>query len=615
MSQSEAGPSRRRHQYVARACNSCRRRRCKCDGAQPVCGPCSTSGHECTWGTEADESGRPATKQYVEGLRAKVQQLESEIAQLKLEQNQTQSLHSIPSHPSCSLPDPNPGPIEPIWSIISIPQSTSPRQTLPESYLQPSPHSYALPEPPYPIQLAQPTSVENPVVNLPPIAPSLKYQYISNIDTTLPLDEHYPSHRASLICQWNRYFPDLSPVQMSRVEHDTILFRCFSYGASCYFGLLPDLFLAELLECLAPDTAQFYPTEGPRYYTPILHCSLIAFGAAFSDSPEIRARVTRAKFATHAKQWLDEEFNHPSPSLMLSLALLSEYHSGVGERNTGHMYMGMAVRAARARLSPSGPLIQNWHRWSTFLQECFMALEINMPIELPPPQVPISCPIAIEPDSRPPLTDSLKELLSHNDYFKYSARCFIQMCKLMVIATRIINHQLSDQQTILDIHLQLDAWFNTLPESVLIRQRSTLTFPPVLALHITYWWFILHSHLSLAEQISLSTAESVKDLSIKMCARATEKLVQLFSAFDKQFGFRYFPRNLIKAIHACGSALVIERNSASSASRKKRATATEGIGVCINALKIIGDTWPVAIRMSDELESLALVDPSDRTEN
>ncbi|CAE7198079.1 unnamed protein product [Rhizoctonia solani] len=238
-----------------------------------------------------------------------------------------------------------------------------------------------------------------------------------------------------------------------------------------------------------------------------------------------------------------------------------------------------------------------------------MALEIYKPTELPAPRVPISCPIAMEPDSRPPLTESVIDLLTHGDYFKYSTRSFIQMCKLMMIATRMIDHPLNDQQTTLNIHLQLETWFNHLPESVLIRQRSALTFPPVLALHITYWWLILHSHLSLAEKINLSTSEPVRDLSIKMCARATEKLVQLFISFDKQFGLRYFPRNLIKAIYACGSALVVERDSAPVASRKKRAMANEGIGVCINALKTVGDVWPVGIRMNEELEALAAVDP------
>ncbi|CAE6403373.1 unnamed protein product [Rhizoctonia solani] len=542
----------------------------------------------CAWGTDAEESGRPATKQFVESLRVKIQQLESEITQLKREQHQTQSPLSTPSHPSSSLPDSSPGTIEAIWSIVTTPQTANFVQALPQDNHQPTQFA------PVEVTIAYPPSTTS----------TLRYQYIFNINTTLPLDEQYPSHRASLICQWNHHLPDLSPVQLSRFEHDVILFRFFTYGASCFSGLIPDLFLAELLECLTPGTACPHLIQGSRYYTPVLHCSLMAFGAVFSDNPDLRGRETRAKFATHAKGWLDEEFKHPSLSLMLSLALLAEYHSGCGEQNTGHMYMGMAVRAVRARSNPSASLVLNWHK-------CLMALENNKYTELPPPQVPIGCPLTIEPDGRPPLTDSLTDLLNHGDYFKYAARCFIQMCKLVVIATRMVDYPPNDQQTILNTHLQLETWFNTLPESVMIRQRASLTFPPVLALHVTYWWLILQSHLSLVGQVSTFVTEPVRDLSIKMCARATEKLVQLFNTFDKQFGLRYFPRNLIKAIHACGSALVVERGSAPSASRKKRATATEGIIVCINALRIIGDVWPVAIRMREELESLAAVNPSD----
>ncbi|CUA67559.1 Nitrogen assimilation transcription factor nirA [Aspergillus nidulans FGSC A4] [Rhizoctonia solani] len=342
MSHSEASPSRRRRQYVSQACNSCRRRRCKCDGVQPQCGPCSSSGHECTWGAEAEESGRPATKQLVESLRVKVQHLESELMQIKQEQNQTQSALSTPIHPSTSLADPSSAPIEPVWSVTTgdSPQTSNVGQILSELHLQSPPHPQTLLGISHPVQPVQLVPVEDSVASLPLIAPYLKYQYIFNIDTTLPLDEHYPSHRASLTCHWNRYLPNLSPIQLSRFEHDTILFRLFSYGASCSFGLLPDLFLAELLQYLAPETAHIAQVQGSRYYAPILHCSLMAFGAAFSDSPEIRSNDTRAKFARHAKGWLDEEFSHPGPSLMVSLALLSEYHSGIGERNTGHMYMG-----------------------------------------------------------------------------------------------------------------------------------------------------------------------------------------------------------------------------------------------------------------------------------
>ncbi|GAB1520985.1 hypothetical protein RhiTH_004074 [Rhizoctonia solani] len=610
MSQPEAGPSRRRRQYVSRACNSCRRRRCKCDGVQPMCGPCSTSGHECTWGQDGEDSGRPATKQFVESLRVKIQQLESEIAQLR-KQPQAPSSHTTSPHPPSVLSDYSPVPAEVRWSFDSPPLSTALMQPIPATQTQAKPllHLHAPTELPHLVQSTKISPIEIPLVNLPPKAPALRYQYIFNIDTSIPLDEQYPAHRASLVCQWNRNLPDLSPIYLSQLEHDIILSRCFSYGACCSFSLLPDIFLAQFLECLGPEAVPERMAEGSRYYTPLLHCSLLTFGAGFSDNPQMRERKTREKLATHAKKWLDDEFNNPSSSLMVSLALLSEHHSGIGQAKIGYMYMGMAIRAARLRPILFDPLIRDWHLcWLFDRIESLMALEMNRPSEYPVPKAPIICPIAVEPDSRSPLTSSLTELLTHEDYFKFSARCFIQLSRLINIIIRITDGAVTDKQIILDIHLELETWFNNLPDGVMIRQRATLTFPPILTLHITYWWFILHSHFPLAEQLSISTSEPVRELSIKMCARATEKLVQLFNTFDKQFGLRFFPRNLIKAIHACGSALVIERDSASSASKKKRAAAIEGIDSCIYALKIIGEVWHIAIPMSEDLESLAGVD-------
>jgi hypothetical protein len=94
--------------------------------------------------------------------------------------------------------------------------------------------------------------------------------------------------------------------------------------------------------------------------------------------------------------------------------------------------------------------------------------------------------------------------------------------------------------------LQLDSWFNSLPDGLLIRQRSALTLPSVLSLHMCYWWLILHLHLPLFERIQSIESDPVVELSGKMCDRATDKLVQLFGRYDKQYGFRYFPSNMLQ---------------------------------------------------------------------
>lgn len=156
------------------------------------------------------------------------------------------------------------------------------------------------------------------------------YQYIFNIDTSIPVEQQSPEVQAALVCQWNRHLPQLD-VELSRNEHDTILSRCFSYGTSWLSGLVPSLFLRDMISCLSTQL----PQPSFQYYSPILHCTLLSIATAFSDHPEINSSTTRSKFATHAKQWLDDALSQPSPSHTLSLAILSEYHQAMGKLSPG----------------------------------------------------------------------------------------------------------------------------------------------------------------------------------------------------------------------------------------------------------------------------------------
>ncbi|KAG8790438.1 hypothetical protein FRC12_011866 [Ceratobasidium sp. 428] len=58
------------------ACDSCRRRKRKCDGKTPVCSLCEKSNYECVYDATLDQR-RPTQKNYVAALEARVAQLES----------------------------------------------------------------------------------------------------------------------------------------------------------------------------------------------------------------------------------------------------------------------------------------------------------------------------------------------------------------------------------------------------------------------------------------------------------------------------------------------------------------------------------------------------------
>jgi len=60
-------PSRR--PQIAVACNRCRHRKTKCDGARPYCGPCAGSGQDCFYVADADATPIIAQKRRNEVLQ------------------------------------------------------------------------------------------------------------------------------------------------------------------------------------------------------------------------------------------------------------------------------------------------------------------------------------------------------------------------------------------------------------------------------------------------------------------------------------------------------------------------------------------------------------------
>ncbi|KAF8755156.1 nitrogen assimilation transcription factor [Rhizoctonia solani] len=477
-------------------------------------------GYECTW-TPETEGERPVTKQLVKALRAKTHQLEAEISQLK--QADSRIVLPVPLLAQARM-----------QSFRLFIRNLSLYLKVYHMFIQAMFQSRAV-STPAPETRSQ--SVHDHF--------SLKYQYIFHIDTSLPHNEQSPEHQASLKCEWNRYLPNLDTIQFSRHEHDTLLHRYFSYGAAWLFGMLPDSFLHDMLEYLSPSST-CTPDQLP-HYSPILHCSVLAFASSMSENPHVRQPSTREKFATHAKQWLDKS-----------------------ERNTGYMYTGMSMRAARAGTASQ---LRSWYCWSAFLTETyvrlslesFVAQEMRRPSEMPTPNGLVTLPIAYELSAQPLSEMSATHLFDHVDYPRITIECFIKCTSLMLITNTIPTAT------------QLETWFNAFPANLHFHQSDAFTPPPILALHIHYWWSIL--------RLYLPDSATEPNLSMNL---ALVKLVELFEAFDAQFGLQYFPRNLLKAMYMCGRASILER------------LPEDGIEICLKGLRV----WPCAESMVADLVQL-----------
>ncbi|PFH52693.1 hypothetical protein AMATHDRAFT_56791 [Amanita thiersii Skay4041] len=97
-------PIQLQRRRVWRACESCRRKKIKCDGCEPTCSQCSSSGSQCTWLQTKDRAA--LSRQYVQELEARLLHMESLFSQIApvLEQIGPSSVISSNSNPS-SGPD------------------------------------------------------------------------------------------------------------------------------------------------------------------------------------------------------------------------------------------------------------------------------------------------------------------------------------------------------------------------------------------------------------------------------------------------------------------------------------------------------------------------------
>ncbi|KAG8718352.1 hypothetical protein FRC09_012790 [Ceratobasidium sp. 395] len=129
-------------------------------------------------------------------------------------------------------------------------------------------------------------------------------------------------------------------------------------------------------------------------------------------------------------------------------------------------------------------------------------------------------------------------------------------------------------------------------------------------LNICYWWTLMYLYRPFYPQgqtAGQSTRDSrlFADLSIKMCDRAAHKIVQLIRIFRQSHNLQYFPRNMLQAITACGTTLLLQEATVSESALKKRSAAQEGVDVCTSALHEIASTWPYARELAEQLEGRA----------
>ncbi|QRV89881.1 Fungal specific transcription factor domain [Ceratobasidium sp. AG-Ba] len=621
---SSAVPAKRRGHHATKACNGCRRRRCRCDGVHPVCGTCSFYGHECTWSQEED-ARRPATKQLVESLRVRIRELETELSQTRassegLGQHENIASASTSTNPAHTAQlriktedeHPNKSSLMVHEGSISASGPTSMWSTFPTDESKQEEHK---------------NDVLGPM-----------YQFVFRTDPSVPSHLQPREVQLSEMCRWDLHLPKLD-FELTRFEHDTILDRFFNFYSLWLRVVVHESFLRDMLVVLVPD--HIHPSNGQPArtlsYSPFLHCAILSVAALFSDNPLVKSRETRGRFASYAKQHLESECERPTLAAVQALSLLSDYHASCGERGVAYLFAGMSCRMTRAlglcidskiwvekKLMTHTELIhRDWQFWSTFCQDKIMSLDYGRDFDIPLPHLGVGMPVVDTSMDQSPWTGdphSPVEIEKHQP--NNATLVFFETSKLMLIALRIMNTvysqgrqnwKVTEKDSVSDIHLVLETWYNNLPEDLLVSSRSSARpTPHVIVLNIAYWWLLmlLHRPFYARTQRPASHASteqpptSFMDLSVKFCDRAATKIVQLITLFDQSHGMKYYPLNMLQAIFMAGTTLLVQAATLSGLAVKKRMDAHEATRKCIYALRAASQTWESANLSASRLEQL-----------
>ncbi|CAE7223899.1 unnamed protein product [Rhizoctonia solani] len=464
-----------------------------------------------------------------------------------------------------------------------------------------------------------------------PLLDDHSYQFIFQRDPKLPDHLQPRATQLSDQCEWSRNLclAQLDPsIGFDRLEHDVLLDRCFNFHTVWLRVIEPEHFLQDMLAQLTPGYPDLNAHQARSLsYSPFLHCALLSFATAYSDNPKVKSKQTRTHFAHCAKQHLESECERPTITVVQALTYLSDYHTSLGDRGLAYLYFGMSCRMVRAlglcidsrpwveskRITPDELIARDWQFWSTFCQDKIMSLDYGRDYDIPLPHLNVNLPEVIEHldqqlwsgDRLQPQTEPEKPQP------KRATQVFFETCKLILFGVRIMdavysqgrqNWRVTQKDSVSEIHLQLDTWYNNLPENFTISARSTAKpLPHIIVLNIAYWWLLLLLHrpfyartVRSASNTSADSPTSFTELSVKICDRATVKIVQYVMLFDKYHGMRYFPISMLQVIFMAGATLLVQSATLSESALKKRADAHDRTRKCIYALQSAAQTWDCA---------------------
>ncbi|PKK73400.1 hypothetical protein RhiirC2_695016, partial [Rhizophagus irregularis] len=572
-----------KRQRVSKACDSCRRKKVKCDGIQPTCGNCSAFNLECTYNDTTKKRGPP--KGYIEAIETRLHRMESLLGGL---------VHSN---------DPR---AEAVLAELMHDDLRSQHKADFTSYRNSSSSTSSDSSQSGVLNTSLPTldGKDSPIID-----DLNEVMGILSIDENKQVRYHGRSSGLYLLRKSDKYKDGILSIKnRSNWGHQGEVI-----ASTQNFDLLKRSELTELpsqeisdhlLELFFTHVHPILPfIYKPRFFDQLkdknhlphlLLNAIYSFAALFSDRIDIRRipedRATAGDiYFDRAKALLDNDYDKARVSTIQALLALSLREYGVGRVTRAWLWSGMA-----ARMAQDLGMHRNNEKWHP----------INLTREEREEQKRVfwACFVLDSLIGSPVSSNNSNHSQKNSGCRAHSVSRFNHLLKLCEIMGRVIQnvyairsaHVSMTTDTVLSIlDSSLTSWYISLPPHLRYNPSSDQpSDPPTLVLHILYYsaLMLLHQPYSAGQQSSHN-----------ICSQAANAITEIAETLMK--------RNILKhslnvVVYCVFTASVIHTYNATQEDNSISQPAKVNLAKSINVLNELKNIWPTAHKYVDLLNGL-----------
>jgi hypothetical protein len=611
---------RANQKHISTACLNCRKRKIKCDGAQPTCSNCSLYSQQCVYQLGVDKRKIPVKERLVAA------------------EAYTKELEALLAANGIALPRDASGATPPLTqsSATSFQTAIASQENFDDVDLLNARSVGAM----SPARMySPPTEGSSPLVDQ--ITGSLGslqlaedgqlrfYGATSNLHLLIKgarksANRHSLAHASKV--QVILLAAGVGQVVDTELEEHLIrLYFCWE-DPSIHL-VQEDVFYRERRKCKSGNGTS-------KLYSEVLVNAMCAVGASFTSRHCEKLPENLVDFfASRARALLDVELDSPTLSTVQSLGILSGVESIRTLDARGWLYSGMAVRLATdlglhldsqiyldvGIIDQDEALSRRVVFWGAFIHERMWSLYLGRPVSLnenaittPPYVASVTEQKYWQPyiddceDSNfPPLPDPIEELHKNN-----ASLCAKMTRVRETLYSDAVNSMLGAQQLhdfASSMRVELMGWYEHLPESLRVdlTSISALYVPHVIQLHMQY-----HTLMILVNRpFFAATSNSLPDVAFTdplvgrtACTDSARSISKLLQIYRRLYGLR---RINIQAVHLIFTASLVHiLNACESIEPSLKNSAWKDLEVCQQALAELSKGFQSATRALDVVNGI-----------